>query len=304
MGGFDTKELQRISALERGQAETQAARAERLFGFSEADRARWQELLGKGLELFAPGIEFYKGIATGDRATRAAAAAPITSEIGRQGALARERIYTEVPRGAGQEFALATVPREQAAAVARAMGETYISSFDKLGGYGQELVNVARGVSEQALAETAAGLRGSEAASTSLRGAGMTQQALAEAQAAKKQATMGFLGSIVQAAGTAAGGGVFGKLSDRRLKRNIRPFSHGPEAIVRMEPMAFEFTGDGGTVNGEPGVSVIAQELAEILPEAVTQGKDGYLRIKTDYILWALVNAVKELLAREGPDGR
>lgn len=210
MGGVKTEGLERISGLEQSQAERQRAASERLAGLSEADRAWYQDLVKKGLDLFSPGIEFYSRIASGDRAARTAAAAPIVSEISKGAQTAKERIYGEVPRGAGQEFALATVPREQAGAVAKAMGETYLSSFDKLAGYGQGVASVGEGVGQYSLAEMAGGLRASEAASTSLRGAGMSERDIAEAKAKKKQSTMGFLGDIVKMAGGLPWGKIFG----------------------------------------------------------------------------------------------
>ena len=44
-----------------------------------------------------------------------------------------------------------------------------------------------------------------------------------------------------------------------------------------------------------PRVGVIAQDLQKVFPDAVTKGKDGFLRIRWEDIFYALVNAVKEL---------
>ncbi len=43
-------------------------------------------------------------------------------------------------------------------------------------------------------------------------------------------------------------------------------------------------------------VGVVAQELQEVLPDAVIKNKeDGYLRIIPNTVLWTMVNAIKEL---------
>ena len=45
-------------------------------------------------------------------------------------------------------------------------------------------------------------------------------------------------------------------------------------------------------------LGVIAQELEEIVPEAVTTNEYGVKSVNPDGILWHLVNAVKELSAK------
>ena len=48
----------------------------------------------------------------------------------------------------------------------------------------------------------------------------------------------------------------------------------------------------------KPFQGVIAQELAEIIPEAVSKMTDGYLTVSTDPIFWTAINAIKELDAK------
>jgi hypothetical protein len=45
-------------------------------------------------------------------------------------------------------------------------------------------------------------------------------------------------------------------------------------------------------------VGFIAQEVREVIPDAVTEGKDGYLMLKADPIHWAAINAIRELNAK------
>ena len=51
--------------------------------------------------------------------------------------------------------------------------------------------------------------------------------------------------------------------------------------------------------DGNEGVhtGVIAQEIEEILPECINVSSKGAKTVQTDPIVWALVNAVKELSA-------
>jgi hypothetical protein len=48
---------------------------------------------------------------------------------------------------------------------------------------------------------------------------------------------------------------------------------------------------------GNEGVhtGIIAQEVEAVLPECINVSKEGAKTVQTDPILWALVNAVKEL---------
>jgi hypothetical protein len=96
--------------------------------------------------------------------------------------------------------------------------------------------------------------------------------------------------------------------SDARIKRNVRDLEGGLEVIGQLRPISAEFNGKGGTVEGQRLVSFIAQELAEVLPDAVTshRGKlspddpdeTDILQISTHECLMHLVLAVKQLTKR------
>ena len=47
-----------------------------------------------------------------------------------------------------------------------------------------------------------------------------------------------------------------------------------------------------------PHVGVIAQDLQKIFPDAVSKGKDGFLRIRMEDMFYAVINAIKELDTR------
>jgi len=104
--------------------------------------------------------------------------------------------------------------------------------------------------------------------------------------------------------------------SDRRLKKNIFESSKGLDEINQLRVTNFEYrTEDEIDISefpladnpnqvvlgkGNEGVhtGVIAQEVESILPECIEISERGAKTVKTDPIMWALVNAVKELSAR------
>jgi hypothetical protein len=89
--------------------------------------------------------------------------------------------------------------------------------------------------------------------------------------------------------------------SDRRLKRNIQPWTaRGLAEVIQLEPVSFEFNGEGGLHDdGVTRYGFIAQEAQACLPEAVrvTPSSD-HLTIDSGTLLAAMVNAIRELAAR------
>ncbi len=214
-------------------------------GWSEADRAKRDALL-------QPAIDFYTGAAKGGPQLFASMA-PAVTQFSQGEKAAKERIMSEVPRGAGQEFALSQLPIQTSTAVGQTMGQTYLGAFDKLAGLGS-------GYGSFSLAELGGGLRAGE-------GAGQTQNTVMQAQAAKKAATMGFLGDMAKAAG---GVGAAAVASDRRLKKNIRLIGqqngHNLYEFSYVWDLARRYVG------------VMAQEVMRTKPEAV-HGVGGWLAV-------------------------
>lgn len=108
-------------------------------------------------------------------------------------------------------------------------------------------------------------------------------------------------GSLAVNSGTAekTGGGSWGTLSDGRLKDMHGNYVKGLNEIAEIEPVIFSYKKDNPVTDDTDKnyVGVIAQELQTVFPEAVSENADGFLRMETDPVLWALVNAVKELKA-------
>lgn len=83
---------------------------------------------------------------------------------------------------------------------------------------------------------------------------------------ARNAATAQLMGSALGAAGSWAGGG-FAMPSDRRLKRDVQRIGTGAHGLP-----VYTWT----YVWGEPGAGFMADEVAQVRPEAVGYGPDGF----------------------------
>jgi hypothetical protein len=83
----------------------------------------------------------------------------------------------------------------------------------------------------------------------------------------------------------------FVNFSDRRLKDNIRPIEGSLSTVCALQGVHY-------TMGGEPTVGFIAQEVRDVLPEAVHETPGGLLAVDYDRIIPLLVEAVKELAGR------
>ena len=105
--------------------------------------------------------------------------------------------------------------------------------------------------------------------------------------------------------------------SDIRLKKNIVDSSKGLAEINQLRVTNFEYrlkdeidmsefplANDpkqvvlGGGQEGKLQTGVIAQEVESVIPECINVSVAGAKTVQTDPIMWALVNAVKELSAK------
>ena len=86
-----------------------------------------------------------------------------------------------------------------------------------------------------------------------------------------------------------------GTTSDIRLKNVSGDSTAGLKEINALEVKNYTYKNDKEKT---PHVGVIAQQLQKIFPNSVFEGEDGYLRIKTEEIFYAMVNSIKELFAQ------
>ena len=83
--------------------------------------------------------------------------------------------------------------------------------------------------------------------------------------------------------------------SDKRLKYLGTENTSGLDKIRQLKIFNYTFKKDKTKT---PHVGVIAQDLQKIFPDAVTKGKDGFLKIRMEDMFYAVINAIKELDAK------
>ena len=81
--------------------------------------------------------------------------------------------------------------------------------------------------------------------------------------------------------------------SDERLKTDVKTIEGALNKVIRARGVTFTRIADG-----IPDVGVIAQEMLEILPEAVTLRNDGYYTVAYGNIVGLLIEAIKTLEQR------
>jgi len=83
--------------------------------------------------------------------------------------------------------------------------------------------------------------------------------------------------------------------SDQRLKENIAPIPNALDKVISISGNTFDWVQGSGKEGSDVGV--IAQEILEILPEAVTTRETGYLAVRYEKIIPLLIEAIKNLKA-------
>ena len=85
--------------------------------------------------------------------------------------------------------------------------------------------------------------------------------------------------------------------SDIRLKNIIRDYQYGLSEIMKLNPVNYTYKQNTkfefDTKHEYTGL--VAQEVEKVIPEAVSEGKEGYLTLNTTPIFWAMLNSIKEL---------
>ncbi len=62
-------------------------------------------------------------------------------------------------------------------------------------------------------------------------------------------------------------------VSDIRLKEDIKPFTDGLNVINQLNPITYKLNGKAGLTKGETGISIIANDVKDIIPYAVSTYK-------------------------------
>lgn len=93
------------------------------------------------------------------------------------------------------------------------------------------------------------------------------------------------------------GGGSWEASSDLRLKAVLGEYDIGLAEIAALKPVRYHYA-IGNARGHDPApeyVGFIAQQVQEVLPEAVSQAADGYLNLDMHAIHVAMVNAIRTL---------
>ena len=83
--------------------------------------------------------------------------------------------------------------------------------------------------------------------------------------------------------------------SDIRLKTNVETLPNVLDRIDKIRGVSHDWIPSEN--NNEHTIGVIAQEIQEVYPELVSQGKDGFLRVDYGKLTAVLLQAIKELKA-------
>lgn len=95
-----------------------------------------------------------------------------------------------------------------------------------------------------------------------------------------------------------ATGGVLSVTSDARLKTRIRDFSAGLDVLLKIRPKTYQWNEKSGLDTELRQTGFVAQDLIDVLPEAVTGSEEEGYGLNSKAILGAAVNAIRELEKR------
>jgi hypothetical protein len=94
-----------------------------------------------------------------------------------------------------------------------------------------------------------------------------------------------------------AGVGNYENLSDQRYKENIQPLEGALDKIVQVRGVSFYWKAAAFPdlqFEERRQLGFVAQELAAVLPEAVSQDGDGIFSVAYSKVIPVLVEAIKE----------
>lgn len=93
--------------------------------------------------------------------------------------------------------------------------------------------------------------------------------------------------------------------SDARIKENIQPYTKGLEVLSQINPVVYDYNGKGGFNKSTGNVGIVAQDVADLLPESVSKYEakleptdphvTELLNFNSHALTYVLINAVKEL---------
>jgi hypothetical protein len=96
------------------------------------------------------------------------------------------------------------------------------------------------------------------------------------------------------------GGGSWANASDARLKSDVQDLQGSLENLLKLRGVTFLYN-DPEAIHELPGerIGMIAQEVAEVFPDWVSEANDGYLRLTYRGFEALMVEALRELRAEK-----
>jgi len=85
-----------------------------------------------------------------------------------------------------------------------------------------------------------------------------------------------------------------GWYSDKRLKTDIKNINNSLKSIDKINGVIFHWK-DKKKFGEQEEIGVIAQDIEKVYPQVVVTGKDGYKKVKYQFLVAPLIEAVKEL---------
>lgn len=116
-------------------------------------------------------------------------------------------------------------------------------------------------------------------------------------------------GTALVVNGVAINTGGWATTSDRRVKKEIRPFNEGLQKLLLFDPVVYKFNGKGGTINNDKDyIGLIAQDVEKVMPELIMS---QHIKLDTEDpeesdilghdlspLTFIFINSIKELNAR------
>jgi hypothetical protein len=95
------------------------------------------------------------------------------------------------------------------------------------------------------------------------------------------------------------GGGSWDNFSDIRLKEVKSAYEYGLTEVSKLNPVHYSYKKDNALdlPSDRDFVGLVAQDVQGVIPDAVNKDDKGYLMLNNDPIIWAMLNAIKELKA-------
>ena len=86
--------------------------------------------------------------------------------------------------------------------------------------------------------------------------------------------------------------------SDERLKTKVGTLDNALDKVCSIDGFLYTWNDKAQSKDKETvQVGVSAQQVQEVLPEAVAEGEEGYLGVKYDKLVPLLIESIKELKA-------